>query len=154
MKRFFAFSIALILLLATLMTMASCSSFETEDSEKPFTNPIDFGKKYIYQSSYYVFEENQTGYLEHRYEYVDTRFPTSSFTRSGRVEFVWREASDGAVYLFRTATHYNEEHTQGHSIPFISSPIYFSEEFFSTTQGDSTTRFIKEGSALENLIEK
>ena len=143
MKKIFAFMMASVLLLTALLSLASCSSSGA-------ANPIDFGKKYLLnENRYYVFEADQTGYCEY---YQKTIYATYS----GRVEFVWREAADGAVYLFRTETVYNEDHTEGESIPLIDDPIYFAEEFFvysySTETGGTSVRYIKEGSDLEKIL--
>ena len=79
-------------LLAIMITMASCSSDKIE-------NPIDFGKKYLLdENRYYVFEKDQTGYCEYYYKYEQAAYSEYNYTLSGRVEFVWREASNGAVY--------------------------------------------------------
>ena len=134
--------LSVLALLAIMLTMASCM----------FTlpkNPIDYGKKYFHivygEDQYYVFEKDQTGYCEYYYSYSTT-------TKSGRVEFVWREASDGAIYLFRTNTTYYEDDNDG-QIPLLTGPIYFSEDFFAFHSGDGSVRYIKEGSELEKLIE-
>ena len=139
--------VSAVALLAIMLTMVSCMF-------APLKNPIKYEKKYIFKDEqsyvYYVFEKDQTGYCE----YYD--FDTSH-TRSGRVEFVWREASDGAVYLFRTKTSYNEDHTEGVSIPLIDGPIHFSKDFFvfsyNTQFGSANRKYIMEGSKLRDLIE-
>lgn len=139
-------------LLAIMITMASCSSDKIE-------NPIDFGKKYLLdENRYYVFEKDQTGYCEYYYKYERADYSEYNYTLSGRVEFVWREASNGAVYLFETKSTYNEDHTEGQTISLITDPIYFSEEFFtysySNQYGGKTVTYIKEGSELEKILEK
>ena len=143
-------------LLAIMITMVSCESSKGG-------NPIDYGKKYILdenENQYYVFEKDQTGYYEcyYKYEYEYSDSPLYNYTLSGRVEFVWREASNGAVYLFETKTTYNEDHTEGKKIDLITDPIYFSEEFFtysySNQYGGKTVTYIKEGSKLEKDLEK
>lgn len=151
MKKIFALAMASVLLLTVLLSLASCSSPET-------AQPIDFGKKYMLdENKYYVFEEDQTGYCEYHFTYNSDLNPEYSYTQSGRVEFVWREASNGAVYLFATETVYNEDHTTGRDIPLIDDPIYFSEEFFtysySNEYGGTTVNYIKEGSSLEKILE-
>ncbi len=134
--------LSVLALFAVMLTMASCM----------FTipkNPIDYGKKYFHivygEDQYYVFEKDQTGYCEYYESY-------SSTTKSGRVEFVWREASDGAIYLFRTNTTYYEDDNDG-QIPLFTGPFYFSEDFFVSHNGYGSVRYIKEGSELEKLIE-
>ena len=140
--------LSLFTLLAIMITVASCACAKTD--------PIDYGKKYLLnENQYYVFKKDQTGYYECYYKRDSS---TSSYTLSGRVEFVWREASNGAIYLFETKVSYNDDHTEGEKIGVISSPIYFSGEFFAysyTNQyGTTTVRYIKEGSELEKSIEK
>ena len=151
MKKIVTCILAFVLLLTALVALSACSSSKTG-------NPIDFGKKYLLsEDRYYVFESDQTGYCEYNYEYHDSYSSAYSYIQSGRVEFVWREASNGAVYLFRTETNYNEDHTAGKEIPLIDEPIYFSEEFFtysySNEFGTSSVHYIKEGSALEKTLE-
>ena len=144
--------LSLFALLAIMITMVSCAAAKVE-------NPIDYGKKYLLdENRYYVFEKDHTGYYEcyYKYEYPDSS--AYNYTLSGRVEFVWREASNGAVYLFETETSYNEDHTEGQTINVITAPIYFSEDFFtysySNQYGGKTVTYIKEGSNLEKSIDK
>lgn len=151
MKKLFAIIICLALLAAACTSLISCRNAKT-------TNPIDFGKKYIYsEDRYYVFEADQTGYCEYKYTYEFSN-ASLSYTKSGRVDFVWREASDGAVYLFRTETHYYDDHTEGNDIPLIENPIYFSEDFFTYVSdhqyGSASVFYVKEGSDLEKLIKE
>ena len=133
--------VSLLALFAIMFTMASCVFPSSKNS-------IDYGKKYYHSvrsdEQYYVFEKDQTGYCEYYYSYSDT-------TISGRVEFVWREASDGAIYLFRTNTIYHIDDNRG-NIPLIDGPLYFSDEFFVYHSGEATVKFVKEGSNLKNLI--
>ena len=148
MKKIFC----LVAFFALVITMVSCASDKIE-------NPIDFGKKYLLdENRYYVFEEDQTGYCEYYYKNELADYSEYNYTLSGRVEFVWREASNGAVYLFETKTTYNEDHTEGKTIDLITDPIYFSEEFFtysySYQYGGKTVTYIKEGSKLEKDLEK
>ena len=146
--------LSLFALLAIMITMASCSAAKAG-------NPIDYGKKYLRngnEKQYYVFEKDQTGYYECYYKYEESYSSEYHYTLSGRVEFVWREASNGAVYLFETEASYNEDHTEGKTIEVINTPIYFSEDFFtysySTQYGGQTVNYIKEGSNLEKIIDK
>ena len=144
--------LSLFALLAIMITMVSCAAAKVE-------NPIDYGKKYLFnENRYYVFEKDQTGYYECYYKYESSLSSEYDYTLSGRVEFVWREASNGAVYLFETETSYNEDHTEGETINVITDPIYFSEDFFtysySNQYGGNTVTYIKEGSSLEKSIDK
>lgn len=137
MKKVFS----VLVLLAIVITMVSCTSAK---------NPIAYGKKYYHSvrsdEQYYVFKRDHTGYCEYYHSYSGT-------TTSGRVEFVWREASDGAIYLFKTNTLYHEDHNSKGSIPLLTGPVYFSKEFFVYHSGGESVRYVKEGSKLEKLIE-
>ena len=144
--------LSLFALLAIVITMVACGVGKDN-------NPIDYGKKYFFnEDQYYVFNEDQTGYYVCYYQYEDTLFFEYGYTLSGRIDFVWREASNGAIYLFETQTTYNEDHTEGKDLGLITDPIYFSEEFFtysySTQYGGRTVNYIKEGSDLAKSLEK
>ena len=145
MKKHIITIISVILLVATCLTFASCDSSASSEGSK---NLIAFGEKYFNGENYYVFEDDNTGYYEYRYE-------SSSSVRSGRVEFVWRVASDGGVYLFGTKTTYHKDHTDDtkYGIPLTSSAIYFSEDFLAYSTSSGTSRYIIEGSELEDLVE-
>ena len=153
MKKLLALSLLMILLLG----LTSCSLAGVSQ------NSIAYGKRYLNTADdYYIFNADKTGYREYRY-------CATNYTISGRIEFVWRKASDGAVYLFATATHYGEDHTEGRTIPFIEEPICFGEDFFAATSvggrvmGSSfvsgsvttdTVTYIEEGSELAGLLAK
>ena len=144
--------LSVMILLAMMMTMFSCTAAKS-------ANPIDYGKKYILtENQYYVFEKDQTGYYECHYKYENAGYAEYNYTLSGRIEFVWREASNGAVYLFETKTTYHEDHTNGKELSLINDPIYFAEEFFTysycNSNGSVTRKYIKEGSSLEKSLEK
>ena len=161
MKNFLVIIMALLMLVLACVSLPSCSSGdkpdkdeetkETNETNTTVTN-IDFGKKYMLsEDKYYVFNDDKTGY----YECYDEK---DEYTLSGRVDFEWREANNGAVYLFEVDVEYNKDHTKGKKISIIDEPIYFSDEFFvysSTSQytGSSTTRYIKEDSGLEKFLD-
>jgi len=140
----------LLLLFSFCLTFASCH--EQEDALK---NPIDFGKTYQSLSndeeSSYVFYTNNVGVFTYRYEYKSTVSSNYDHTTSGTIEFVWKEASDGAVHIFAVNTKYHDDHTKG-ALPILSAPIYFSEDFFISERGNQYCYYIKEGSELETLI--
>ena len=155
MKKFLVIIMALLMLALACVSLASCSSGdETDETNETNTtvNNIDFGKKYMLsEDRYYVFNEDKTGYYECYQKETE-------YTLSGCVNFEWREASNGAVYLFEVDVEYNKKHTKDKKISIIDEPIYFSDEFFvysSTSQytGSSTTCYIKEGSGLEKFID-
>ena len=141
------------LLLTTIFTLSSCS----KDKECDYINPIAFGKKYMLdENRYYIFNDDQTGVLVYYYEYSSTISSKYDFTISGQVDFIWREASNGAVYLFEVETHLNEDHTYTGGIPVIDEAIYFGEDFFiynyTSELGSSCEFFVKEGSKLESVL--
>ena len=91
-------TIIALMLLVLMLALVSCSMLDGVNS---LTSSIEYGKRYMKgETNFYVFNDDGTGYREYKYE-------ASDYTQSGRVEFVWREASDGAVYLFKTQVHYN-----------------------------------------------
>lgn len=140
---------AAVLLLVMLFSLAACSG---PSASQTTTSLIDFGKKYVRYGSTYdefiVFHSDHTGYCEH-YSVRETY--DSQKTSSARMNFVWREASDGAIYLFKTETIYHEDHTDlSPAMPV--GPFHFSEEFFVESADGSLTRYIKEGSELEKLL--
>ena len=144
MKKIFVIVITLTLLLVICGVLASSHSSR-------MLNPIDYGKKYILDDdNYYVFNSDKTGYCKY---YSNGYYSVLSCT----VDFEWREASNGGVYLFDVETHYNEEHTS-EIHPLINMPIYFSEEFFtyeeSNQYGNYSVCFVKEGSDLEKPLQK
>ncbi|MBQ9131722.1 MAG: hypothetical protein IJX62_04555 [Clostridia bacterium] len=149
MKKVWTLFTCTVLLIAMCMSFYSCSSAKT-------VNPIDFGKKYMQdEDTYYIFYADQTGLFVQRYA---TAYGSYDYTLSGSVDFVWREASDGAVYLFEVESHYNDDHTQGRELGLLDQPIYFSEDFFTYTNysqyGASVRTYIKEGSELEKILGK
>ena len=156
MKKLLSAIICIALLAATCLTLVSCGFSKS-------TNPIDYGKKYVMQTenennyACYVFRVDNTGYMERYYKYESELDASYNYTLSGRVDFVWQEASNGAIYLFKTDEQYNEDHTEGKEIVLIDDPIYFSEHFFTYTYsnqyGSTTINYIKEGSKLEKLLE-
>ena len=128
MKRILSATLACILLLLPCLSLVSCTTAEE------LVNPIDFGKKYYLkgdEKKYYVFNEDHTGYFECYHQYVNGIDTKYDYTLSGRVEFEWREDSNGAVHLFAGKAEYREDHTEGETIKLTPTPISFSEEFFS-----------------------
>ena len=149
MKKLIALSLALLLLLCGTLSLASCSEQKTSQL-------IDFDAKYLTprtdDNDYYTFFSDGTGYYYYRKE-------TTSSTISLRVHFEWREASDGAIYLFKTSTEHLDDHTaELTSAAVINYPIFFSEDFFTYTPhsqyGGSTQRYVKEGSELDTILKQ
>lgn len=154
--------VAFVTLTVMLCTaFVSCSILnKVTDLNETDSIPITFEKAYIYEDSNeknirsFTFYADQTGIYE-EYRVYDTSTPQYNYVLSGTIEFVWRVASDGGVYLFETETNYNDDHTDGKEIHLKSVPLYFSEEFMvytSSYQGTSGYRFILEGSQLESLV--
>lgn len=141
-----------ILLLSLLVPLVACTASNGQ-------NPIDFNKKYILsENDYLVFHSDGTGYREYKNVYENSSNPEYNYTQSGRISFAWRESSNGAVYLFRLSEEYYADHTEGKSLPMISGPIHFSDEFctytYYTQYGDNTRQYVKEGSNLEKLLKE
>jgi len=171
MKKILSAIMVLILILSTCALFASCDSESsdtttntpTQSSSSSTVNPIVFGKKYKDgDKQYYVFNEDKTGYWEYYYKYDSSSDPSKSYVQSGRIDFQWREATDGAIYLIKIKETYNKDHTEGKKLPAtITAPIYFAEDcFFYTTVEEivsarsTTTRYTLEGSALEKALNK
>ena len=171
MKKILSLLLCLPLLLGICLLSSCCKDDpspapSTIDSPAPSTidspapsaiKMMDFEAKYVVNGySYYLFHSDGTGeyVIDHTYEYEYLE----NYTVSGTVEFVWREASDGAIYLFKTEERYNENHTDGYSLGIITEPIYFGEDFFAYTRtgaGNSyTTKFVREGSSLDLSAKK
>lgn len=145
-----------IALAFVLLSFVACDSQQTPvifgDTNEP---PIDFGAKYFPESdsryrNYYVFNDDHTGYVG-----------KSSYRGEDPVvaEFMWEEASDGAVYLFANEAQSGETET------VIKMPIYFSEDFFTYTDYEDSYygsyygkdrlvnyRFVKEDSDLDRYL--
>ena len=153
-KRLFSFLLASVLLLTLLTSLISC----VQSGGGSRGNNIDFGKKYMKSDdNYYVFNRDGTGYRVYRYVYDTSISPEYNYISSGRVDFVWREAADGAIYLFETNATYDEDHTEGKDLSFAQGGLCFGDDFFvystSNQFGSTTHRFIKENSSLEKLTE-
>ena len=143
MKKRIAFTMTVLMLLLTCASLSSCGRRN---------NSIDFGEKYISRDMengtyYYVFRANGTGYME-----CDYTREASGYTYSGKIDFEWREASDGAVYLFEVEITRNANDS-GKDLPFVQSGIYFGDGFFvsvsSGQYGDYVRYFVREGSGLD-----
>ncbi len=140
MKRTVAFTMVVVMLLLACVSLSSCGRRN---------NSIDFGKKYINRDMgngpyYYVFRANGTGYME-----CDYTVEALGYTYSGKIDFEWREASDGAVYLFEGEITRNANDS-GRDLPFVQSGIYFGDGFFVlVSSGHNALYFFREGSRLD-----
>lgn len=147
MKKFVSFIGALLLAVTLSFSLVGCG----ENSVS-----IQYGKKYTLGSQYYVFSKNGTGYTEKHY----TETNGDGYTTSGRVDFIWRTASDNKVYLFETNRKYYEDNTSGKTVSLTDKPLSFGKDFFVLTAvsgyvgmyggsvGESCTRYIVEDSDL------
>lgn len=119
---------------------------------------LTFDKKYVGedntedQKENYTFYANQTGIMEYYFTYTDKFYPEYSYVLSGTVEFEWRMASDGYIYLFKTGEHYNEDHTDGKTINLTDTPFSFANQFLIKNGGNVPDRYILEGSDLEKAM--
>ena len=145
MKKFMSF--VGVLLFAVMLSFSLVGCGENSVS-------IQYGKKYVLGSQYYVFSKNGTGYTEKHYT------ATNGDTTSGRIDFVWRTASDNMVYLFETDRKYFDDNTEGNTVSFAGQPLAFGKDFFALTAvsgyvgmyggsvGTSCSRYIVEDSDL------
>ncbi len=119
---------------------------------------LTFDQKYVGedntedQKENYTFYADQTGIMEYYYAYTDKIYPEYSYVLSGTVEFEWRMASDGYIYLFKTGERYNEDHTDGKTISLTHSSFSFANEFLIKNGGNVPDRYILEGSDLEKAM--
>lgn len=118
MKKFVSFIGALLLAVTLSFSLVGCG----ENSVS-----IQYGKRYVLGSQYYVFSKNGTGYTEKHYT------ATNGDTTSGRVDFIWRTASDNKVYLFETDRKYYEDNTKGSTVYLTKMPLSFGKDFFALT---------------------
>ena len=140
MKKFVSFIGVLLLAVTLSFSLVGCG----ENSVS-----VKYGKKYTRGSEYYVFMKDGTGYTEEHYT------ETNGDTTSGRVDFIWRTASDNKVYLFETDRKYYEDNTKGKTVSLINVPLSFGKNFFVFTTvsgisyaGTSCSRYIVEDSDL------
>ena len=130
------------MILCAALMVAFCASL-VSCAQMNVSNPIQYGKKYVSDGggSGYIFYRNGTGVFEK----ADPN--TGEVTT---IEFVWREASDGAVYLFKTETPY----PLGMGPEIERHSIYFSEDFLVVyTVNNYVNTFIVEGSELDQILE-
>ena len=144
MKKALKFILCVIFIVAICASLISCGALGLK-------NKIDFGAKYkINDDKYYVFNADGTGYCEYYHNYDLDSYKD---TLSGRVDFIWKEAADGAIYLFKAEEHLNDDHSSSSAIPLISDPIYFGDGFFTYQHDGKTQHCVKEGSEIEKALE-
>ena len=143
--------VSLLLVLASLLLV--CGSFSACSPKGEAASHLRFGEKYmVNEKVYYIFYKNGTGEY-HRY----SENSYDNTIQSGMVEFEWREASGGVIYLFTTDITYYEDHTSDISIGVTSYPIHVSEDFiaytyFYTSSGATINRYYRENSKLWKAI--
>ena len=157
MKKTFSLLLCLTLLLGVCLSLSSCRS-GAGASPLRSADVMDFEAKYARNDyDYYLFHADGTGeyVIDHTWEYNSEYL--ENYTLSGTVSFIWREASNGAIYLFKTEERYNENHTEGNSIGITNEPLYFGEDFFTYIYGSSIGSdshiYVREGSELAALPE-
>lgn len=145
MKKFVSFIGALLLAVTLSFSLVGCG----ENSVS-----VQYGKNYTLGDKYYVFAKDGTGYCE------EHSTSTNGSTTSGRIDFVWRTASDNMVYLFETDRKYFDDNTEGNTVSITGQPLAFGKDFFALTVvsgyvgmyggsvGESCARYIVEDSDL------
>ena len=119
---------------------------------------LTFDQKYVGESNTenskedYTFYADQTGIMEYYFVYTDQFYPQYSYVLSGTVDFEWRVASDGYIYLFKTGERYNEDHTDGKTINLTGTQFSFANDFLINNFGSGTHRYILKDSDLEKAI--
>ena len=158
MKRLTKLTVFLVLLAILCPILAGCALGGSDTSDEP---SVAYGKQYVYEyensttneRSYYVFNEDYTGYYQRHYE---SHSGTSTFIYSGRADFIWRAADDGSVYLFQTKVTYDEDDNSeswGVKWGVGALPLSFADEFVIVMNSNGTvTRFVLEGSDLEKSL--
>ena len=118
MKKFMSFIGVLLLAVTLSFSLVGCG----ENSVS-----VQYGKKYTLGNKYYVFAKDRTGYCE------EHSTSTNGSTTSGRIDFIWRTASDNMVYLFETDRKYFDDNTEGNTISITGQPLAFGKDFFALT---------------------
>ena len=146
-------TVALLLTLAALLSIfAGCFSSTVKAS-------VVYDKKYQERLDgdnhrYFVFHSDHTGYYD--VYFVSTN--ETGVILSGRIDFTWRAADDGTVYLFNLQATYNDDHTEGRGLTDFSTamPLTFGDGFLIalsvSTYGTSIRRYVLEGSDLEKAL--
>ena len=147
MKKFVSFIGVLLFAVMLSFSLVGCGGNSVS---------IQYDKKYVLDSRYYVFSKDGTGYFEEHYT------SPSGDTTAGRIDFIWRTASDNMVYLFETDRKYFEENTEGKTVSITDKPLAFGKDFFALTSvsgyvgstyggsvSESCTRYIVEDSDLQ-----
>ena len=159
-----------LLILISLFMIVSFSSCQKEKSEQKLEDKLAFGENYVLEGTdplFYagdesyrlvlVFYQDGTGQYD---IYYDASARGENGILSCTIQFVWKNASDGAIYLFEKERSYNDDHQETENDfgfdainCLINSPLYFGEDFLTYTIESSTQtrhpKFIREKSDLK-----
>ncbi len=161
---------SIVLILISLFMIVSFSSCKKENAEPKPEDMIAFGENYVLEgtdSLFYadgesyrfvlVFYQDGTG----KYDIYHNSNDRTGEIVSGTIQFVWKTASDGAIYLFEKARSYNDDHQPTEKVYefdliniLITSPLYVGEDFLTCTidRGNQSKhpKFIRDNSELAN----
>ena len=156
---------SILLILCSLTVLLPVASCKEEKTTQKFEDVIVFGENYVLEGTEPLFHAGDENY---RFVLVFYQDGTGTYdirysgraeeNLSGTIQFVWKTASDGAVYLFEKERSYNDGHQDLDNIPggshfyLIDSPLYFGKDFVTyTIDGGTRSRhpkFIRENSEL------
>ena len=146
-----------LMIFAVVLAMLFVSLCSCGGGQKDFAGVIKFKERYVCVDSdgnrvrSYLFYKDGTG------EYEIYSQSSSFGVTAGTVIFEWRQASDGAVYLFEKETRRHEDDTLGYGLGMASAPIVFEKDFITYTvhsqYGASNHQFIRENSTLAKAVE-
>ena len=151
-------------IVCSLLIAILCFSMVACNVNHPFKGTkLVFDKKYIAENdlgaekqTYFIFYSDHTGKLERYTKHESSLGDEYSYTISGTVEFAWREADDGSIYLFKTNVTLHEDHDNDSSdIGVPDYPLTVGDEFIALTspgQHGNTRRYILEDSDLEKSL--
>ena len=119
MKKTIRLMISAVVLAMLFVSLCACSG-----GQKDFESVIEFKQRYVCVDNdgtrvrSYLFYKDGTG----EYEIYSQ---SSIGVTAGTVIFEWRQASDGAVYLFEKETRRHEDDTSVYGLGLASAPIIF-----------------------------
>ena len=158
MKNTFGKIFCALLMVILCLSMVSCNiklPFEEESS-------LVFDKKYIAvgtleeeRQTYFIFYSDHTGKFEDYMKYESSYGSEYGSTVSGTIEFEWREADDGSIYLFKTNVILHDDHDYDSDPSLPDYPMTVGDEFIAyTTTGDygRTGEYVLEGSELAKSL--
>ena len=152
----------LVLTLALMVAVGVFSACQSKGTDLPsFKGTIHFNEKYVYEYTSTISDSNASyaltfsadgnGQYEVYHSYtsdVSGKTDVSSYT----INFKWQQASNGAVYLFKTdVTVHPEDNSEKDDRDVPNCAIYFSEDFLVLDYGDDNTIYVRENSDLADL---